>query len=93
MGIVRTWVYAIGAIVTIVLSWYIITPIYYNIKATLDTMIFDNIYGIGKTVYNAIHFYTGNIINFSVIMFVLIIIIWAFMNSQSRERYTGRYRQ
>ena len=93
MAIVKTWVYAIGAIVTIVLSWYIITPIYYNLKATLDTAIFDNLYGIGKTVYNTIHIYTENILNVSVIIFILVIIIWAFLRSQSKERYTGRYRR
>ena len=93
MAIVKTWVYTIGAIVTIVLSWYIITPIYYNLKASLDTTIFDNLFGVGKTVYNTIHYYTGNLINFSVILFILVIIIWAFLRSQSKERYTGRYKR
>ena len=93
MAIVKIWVYAIGAIVTIVLSWYIITPIYYNIKAALDTAIFDNLYGVGKTVYNTLNFYTGSILNVSVIIFVLVIIVWALMRSQSKERYTGRYRR
>ena len=91
MAIVKTWISAIGAIVIIVLGWYLITPIYYELKTSLDTAIADNLYGIKKDVYNSIHYYTGNILNVSVIIFVLVIIIWAFLNSQRRERYTGRY--
>ena len=93
MAIVKTWVYAIGAIVTIVLSWYIITPIYYYLKTSLDTTVFNNIYGVAKTIYNTIHFYTGSLLNVSVIIFVLVIIVWAFLQSQSKERYTGRYKR
>ena len=93
MGIVKTWVYTIGAIVVIILSWYLITPIYQLLKDSLDTTIFDGVTGIAKDVYNTTHYYTGNILNVSVVIFILVILIWAYLRSQSKERYTGRYQR
>lgn len=92
MGIVKTWVYALGAIGGIVLSWFVIIPIYYQVKSGIDNSVANGLYGIAKQTYDLLNEYASNILNYSVILFIVVIIIWAFQRSQHQERYTGRYK-
>ena len=94
MGIVRVWIKAFIAISIIILSWFVYTGIDSEFQPSMDNLTTDLIgnNSDAQQAYNQIQTYKNSTLLYSGVIFVIVIIIWAYMKTQEQVRYTGRYR-